>query len=126
MRQRAALLRTVVQDRAVLLLDEPFGALDALTRIDMQLWLEGVRAGYGWTVLLITHDIREAVFLADRVLVLGPRPTSLRHETVVDLPRPRDVAMITQPRFAELEAEVLGQVGRGRLAVRAPAAESEH
>ncbi|WP_252445983.1 ABC transporter ATP-binding protein [Pseudonocardia humida] len=122
MRQRAALLRTVVQDRAVLLLDEPFGALDALTRIDMQLWLEGVRAGFGWTVLLITHDIREAVFLADRVLVLGPRPTSVRHETVVDLPRPRDVSMITQPRFAELEAEVLGQVGRGRAA----GADSEH
>jgi ABC-type nitrate/sulfonate/bicarbonate transport system ATPase subunit len=114
MRQRAALLRTVVQDRAVLLLDEPFGALDALTRIDMQSWLEGVRERYGWTVLLITHDIREAVFLADRVLVLGPRPTSVRHEVVVDLPHPRDVAMITLPRFAALEGEVLAQVSRGR------------
>jgi putative hydroxymethylpyrimidine transport system ATP-binding protein len=103
-------------------MDEPFGALDALTRIDMQLWLEGVRAGFGWTVLLITHDIREAVFLADRVLVLGPRPTSVRHETVVDLPRPRDVALITAPRFAELEAEVLDQVGRGRAA----GVDSEH
>jgi ABC-type nitrate/sulfonate/bicarbonate transport system ATPase subunit len=114
MRQRAALLRTVVQDRAVLLLDEPFGALDALTRIDMQAWLEGVRERYGWTVLLITHDIREAVFLADRVLVLDPRPTSVRGEVVVDLPHPRDLAMITQPRFAELEAAVLTQVSRGR------------
>jgi ABC-type nitrate/sulfonate/bicarbonate transport system ATPase subunit len=114
MRQRAALLRTVVQDRAVLLLDEPFGALDALTRIDMQAWLEGVRERYGWTVLLITHDIREAVFLADRVLVLDPRPTSVRSEVVVDLPHPRDVAMITAPRFGELEAAVLSQVSRGR------------
>jgi putative hydroxymethylpyrimidine transport system ATP-binding protein len=114
MRQRAALLRTVVQDRAVLLLDEPFGALDALTRIDMQSWLEGVRERYGWTVLLITHDIREAVFLADRVLVLAPRPTSVRHEVLVDLSHPRDVSMITLPRFAALEAEVLAQVGRGR------------
>jgi ABC-type nitrate/sulfonate/bicarbonate transport system ATPase subunit len=114
MRQRAALLRTVVQDRAVLLLDEPFGALDALTRIDMQAWLEGVRERYGWTVLLITHDIREAVFLADRVLVLDPRPTSVRSEVVVDLPHPRDVAMITAPRFGELEAAVLTQVSRGR------------
>jgi NitT/TauT family transport system ATP-binding protein len=114
MRQRAALLRTVVQDRAVLLLDEPFGALDALTRIDMQAWLEGVRGRYGWTVLLITHDIREAVFLADRVLVLGPRPTSVRHEVVVDLPRPRDVSMITVPRFAELAARVLEQVSTAR------------
>jgi ABC-type nitrate/sulfonate/bicarbonate transport system ATPase subunit len=114
MRQRAALLRTVVQDRAVLLLDEPFGALDALTRIDMQAWLEGVRGRYGWTVLLITHDIREAVFLADRVLVLGPRPTSVRHEVVVDLPRPRDVSTITVPRFTELAARVLEQVSTAR------------
>jgi putative hydroxymethylpyrimidine transport system ATP-binding protein len=114
MRQRAALLRTVVQDRAVLLLDEPFGALDALTRIDMQAWLEGVRGRFGWTVLLITHDIREAVFLADRVLVLAPRPTSVRREVVVDLPRPRRLDMITEPAFAAREAEVLAQVSRGR------------
>ncbi|MGI8817229.1 MAG: hypothetical protein ACR2G2_18645 [Pseudonocardia sp.] len=61
MRQRAALLRTVVQDRPVLLLNEPFGALDSLTRSDMQSWLEGVRARFDWTMLLITHDVREAV-----------------------------------------------------------------
>jgi putative hydroxymethylpyrimidine transport system ATP-binding protein len=114
MRQRAALLRTVVQDRAVLLLDEPFGALDALTRIDMQAWLEGVRERYGWTVLLITHDIREAVFLADRVLVLEPRPTSVRREVVVDLPHPRRTGTITEPGFAALEARVLAEVSRGR------------
>jgi ABC-type nitrate/sulfonate/bicarbonate transport system ATPase subunit len=114
MRQRAALLRTVVQDRAVLLLDEPFGALDALTRLDMQVWLDGVRDRYDWTVLLITHDVREAVFLADRVLVLGPRPTSVRHEVVVDLPRPRSVSMITAPDFAGLEAQVIDHVRAGR------------
>jgi ABC-type nitrate/sulfonate/bicarbonate transport system ATPase subunit len=107
MRQRAALLRTVVQDRAVLLLDEPFGALDSLTRTDMQSWLDGVRAHFDWTVLLITHDIREAVYLSDRVLVLGPRPTRVRREVTVDLPRPRDVAMITSPRFAAIEEELL-------------------
>jgi ABC-type nitrate/sulfonate/bicarbonate transport system ATPase subunit len=107
MRQRAALLRTVVQDRAVLLLDEPFGALDSLTRTDMQSWLDGVRARFDWTVLLITHDIREAVYLSDRVLVLGPRPTRVRREVTVDLPRPRDVAMITSPRFAAIEEELL-------------------
>jgi ABC-type nitrate/sulfonate/bicarbonate transport system ATPase subunit len=110
MRQRAALLRTVVQDRPVLLLDEPFGALDALTRLDMQVWLDGVRERYGWTVLLITHDIREAVFLADRVLVLGPRPTAVRTEIPVDLPRRRDVAMITSARFGALEQQVLAAV----------------
>jgi ABC-type nitrate/sulfonate/bicarbonate transport system ATPase subunit len=107
MRQRAALLRTVVQDRAVLLLDEPFGALDSLTRTDMQTWLEGVRAHYGWTVLLITHDIREAVFLSDRVVVLAPRPTRVRREVAVDLPRPRVVEMITSPRFVAVEEELL-------------------
>ncbi|MBW0119202.1 ABC transporter ATP-binding protein [Pseudonocardia abyssalis] len=104
MRQRAALLRTVVQDRAVLLLDEPFGALDSLTRADLQTWLDDVRAGFGWTVLLITHDIREAVRLSDRVVVLGPRPTRVRREVAVDLPRPRAV---TSPAFGALEAELL-------------------
>jgi ABC-type nitrate/sulfonate/bicarbonate transport system ATPase subunit len=107
MRQRAALLRTVVQDRAVLLLDEPFGALDSLTRTDMQTWLEEVRGRFGWTVLLITHDIREAAFLSDRVVVLGPRPTRVRREVVVDLPRPRQVELITSVRFAEIESELL-------------------
>ena len=120
MRQRAALLRTVVQDRAVLLLDEPFGALDSLTRTDMQTWLEGVRGRYGWTVLLITHDIREAVFLSDRVVVLAPRPTSVQREVVVDLPRPRTVDMITSARFAAAEEELLtalrGGSGRDRPA----------
>jgi ABC-type nitrate/sulfonate/bicarbonate transport system ATPase subunit len=73
----------------------------------MQTWLEGVRAGYGWTVLLITHDIREAVFLSDRVLVLAPRPTHVQREVVVDLPRPRTVEMITSARFAAVEEELL-------------------
>jgi ABC-type nitrate/sulfonate/bicarbonate transport system ATPase subunit len=107
MRQRAALLRTVVQDRAVLLLDEPFGALDALTRTDMQTWLEEVRARFGWTVLLITHDIREAAFLSDRVIVLGPRPTRVLRDVAVDLPRPRQVELITSTRFTEIESELL-------------------
>lgn len=108
MRQRAALLRTVVQDRAVLLLDEPFGALDQLTRTDVQTWLDGVRARFDWTVLLITHDIREAVRLSDRVVVLGPRPARVRREVTVDLPRPRFPEMVTTPAFAAVEAELLG------------------
>jgi len=107
MRQRAALLRTVVQDREVLLLDEPFGALDSLTRTTMQEWLEEVRARFGWTVLLITHDVREAVFLSDRVVVLSPRPATVRADVVVDLPRPRSLETITDPRFAAAEAELL-------------------
>ena len=112
MRQRAALLRTVVQDRPVLLLDEPFGALDALTRTEMQVWLSRMRTRFGWTVLLVTHDVREAVFLADRVAVLGPRPTSVLRDVRVDLPRPRDLTVLTDPAFTAAEAELLGALVR--------------
>ena len=108
MRQRAALLRTVVQDRPVLLLDEPFGALDALTRTEMQLWLSRMRGRFGWTVLLVTHDVREAVLLADRVVVLGPRPASVRRVVPVDLPRPRDLSVLTAPAFTAAAADLLG------------------
>lgn len=107
MRQRAALLRTVVQGRGVLLLDEPFGALDALTRTEMQEWLEKVWEQYQWTVVLITHDIREAVYLSDKVVVLSSRPTTVRLQVDVDLPRPRDLAVVTSPRFAQIEEELL-------------------
>jgi putative hydroxymethylpyrimidine transport system ATP-binding protein len=112
MRQRAALLRTVVQDRPVLLLDEPFGALDALTRTEMQVWLSRTRARFAWTVVLVTHDVREAVFLADRVAVLGPRPTSVLREVRVDLPRPRELSVLTDPAFTAAEAELLGSLVR--------------
>jgi NitT/TauT family transport system ATP-binding protein len=107
MRQRAALLRTVVQERPVLLLDEPFGALDALTRTEMQVWLSRMRARFDWTVLLVTHDVREAVLLADRVVVLAPRPTSVRRVVTVDLPRPRDLSVLTDPAFVAAESELL-------------------
>ena len=107
MRQRAALLRTVVQGRDVLLLDEPFGALDALTRTEMQTWLESVWERYQWTVVLITHDIREAVYLSDKVVVLSARPTTVRLEVDVDLPRPRELSMVTSPEFATIEEQLL-------------------
>lgn len=104
MRQRAALLRTVVGGREVLLLDEPFGALDALTRTAMQDWLESVRARYGWTTVLITHDVREAALLSDRVLVFSPRPATVVREVVVDAGRPRSR---TDPALAAVEADLL-------------------
>lgn len=113
MRQRAALLRTVVQERPVLLLDEPFGALDALTRTEMQLWLSRMHARFGWTVVLVTHDVREAVLLADRVVVLAPRPTSVRRVVRVDLPRPRDLSTLTDPALAAAEAELLAGLASG-------------
>jgi ABC-type nitrate/sulfonate/bicarbonate transport system ATPase subunit len=107
MRQRAALLRTVVQDRPVLLLDEPFGALDALTRADMQRWLEGMRREFGWTILLITHDVREAVFLSDRIHLLSPRPATVVRTVEVDLPHPRSLHALADPAFGRIETELL-------------------
>jgi putative hydroxymethylpyrimidine transport system ATP-binding protein len=108
MRQRAALLRTVVQERSLLLLDEPLGALDSLTRTDMQVWLESVWGRYCWTVLLVTHDIREAVYLSDTVYVLSSRPARVLGQVNVGLPRPRGVEMVTLPGTAELERRLLG------------------
>lgn len=89
MRQRAALLRTVLQGRPIQLLDEPFGALDALTRAGMQRWLERRWRAAGWTTILVTHDVREAVALSDRVYVFSPRPAQVVQDIRVDAPRPR-------------------------------------
>jgi ABC-type nitrate/sulfonate/bicarbonate transport system ATPase subunit len=89
MRQRAALLRTFLCERDVILLDEPFGALDALTRRDMQRWLLDVWTQFKPTILFITHDVQEAVTLADRVLVFSARPGQIKQEMRVELPRPR-------------------------------------
>jgi len=107
MRQRVALMRTVMQNRDVLLLDEPFGALDALTRTQMQSWLTDVWEQYHWTIILITHDIREAVFLSDRVYILGPRPSRVVSEHVISLPRPRRVEALVSPEAARLQGELL-------------------
>nr|WP_296779990.1 ABC transporter ATP-binding protein [Rhodococcus sp. (in: high G+C Gram-positive bacteria)] len=107
MRQRAAMLRTVVQGHELLLLDEPFGALDSLTRTGMQRWLHDMWLDYGWTVLMITHDIREAVYLSDRVIVLSDKPARVRRQVAVPLPRPRDPLIVTTPEFAAIEAELM-------------------
>ena len=89
MRQRVAFLRTLLPGRPVLLLDEPFGALDSITRAGMQEWLAETLEAEPRTVLLVTHDVEEALFLADRVAVLSPRPGRVVAEIDVDLPRPR-------------------------------------
>ncbi|WP_027035098.1 ABC transporter ATP-binding protein [Mesorhizobium ciceri] len=107
MRQRAALLRTVVQQRDMLLLDEPFGALDALTRTAMQRWLEQMWRHHRWTALLITHDVREAVFLSDRIYVLSARPARIVREIKVPLPRPRSLGGDAARQASALEAEIL-------------------
>ena len=89
MRQRAAFLRTYLLGRPFLLLDEPFGALDAITRAELQGWLAGAWADVGGSALLVTHDPHEAVALADRVYLMSPRPGRIAAEFQVDLPRPR-------------------------------------
>jgi ABC-type nitrate/sulfonate/bicarbonate transport system ATPase subunit len=89
MRQRVAFLRTLLSGKPVLCLDEPFGALDAITRAEMQAWLGRALAREPRTVVLVTHDVEEAIVLADRVAVLSPRPGRLRAEIEVDLSRPR-------------------------------------
>lgn len=111
MRQRAALLRTILSDSRTLLLDEPFGALDALTRREMQDWLLGLWTRLRPTVLFITHDVDEAVYLADRVLVLSPRPARIVRQLEIRLPRPRHQRMVALPIFGQHVSELLEALG---------------
>jgi ABC-type nitrate/sulfonate/bicarbonate transport system ATPase subunit len=111
MRQRAAFLRTVLPHKEVILFDEPFGALDALTRADLQMWLAGLWEQERSAVLLVTHDVEEAIFLADRVVVLSPRPGRVALELRVALPRPRTRAMIASPEFLADRASLLAALG---------------
>ncbi|MFD1394521.1 ABC transporter ATP-binding protein [Kroppenstedtia eburnea] len=99
MRQRAALLRTVMADQDLWLLDEPMGALDALTRERMQDWLLGILKRFPRTVLFITHSIDEAIYLSDRVLVLTPRPARIQEILQVELPRPRQREQLATDAF---------------------------
>jgi ABC-type nitrate/sulfonate/bicarbonate transport system ATPase subunit len=107
MRQRVALMRTFLFERDLMLLDEPFGALDALTRALMQRWLLDVWQKHRRTILFITHDVDEAIFLGDRVLVMTARPGSVKLEQVVDLPRPRKPDIVTSPEFIRLKRILL-------------------
>ena len=111
MRQRAAFLRTILPRKELVLLDEPFAALDALTRADLQTWLAGLWEEEQSSVLLVTHDVEEAIFLADRVIVLTPRPGRVAFELVVSLPRPRARAMIASSAFIENRATLLHALG---------------
>jgi ABC-type nitrate/sulfonate/bicarbonate transport system ATPase subunit len=107
MRQRVALMRTFLFKRDLMLLDEPFGALDALTRTMMQRWLLDVWQQHRRTILFITHDVDEAIFLGDRVLVMSARPGKVKLEQRVTLPRPRAPELVTSPEFIRLKRELL-------------------
>lgn len=106
MKQRAAFCRAMLSDPRLLLLDEPFGALDALTREELSLELSRLWQELGRTALLITHDIEEAILLGDRVLVMSERPGRIRADIAIDLPRPRNADTPRSPRFQELKQQV--------------------
>ncbi|MCI0546484.1 MAG: ABC transporter ATP-binding protein [Candidatus Rokubacteria bacterium] len=111
MQQRAALCRALLLDPPILLMDEPFGALDAMTRDEMNLellrvWGEAAPRGERKTIVFVTHSIPEAVFLADRVVVMSPRPGRVARIVTVPLPRPRTMALRAAPEFGRLALEI--------------------
>ncbi len=107
MRQRAALLRTLLFDSDVILLDEPFGALDAQTKLQMQEWLLQLWSDFTKTVIFVTHDVEEAIFLSDEVHVMGTRPGRVVETLSVELPRPRLRSCTTTPEFIALKQRCL-------------------
>ena len=118
MRQRAALCRALLCDLPLLLMDEPFGALDALTRQLMQELLTQVWEQHRLTVLFVTHDVEEAVYISDRVVVMTNRPGRMKKEVKVNLPRPRSYDMLGSPEFGALYSEVLDSIREESIALR--------
>jgi NitT/TauT family transport system ATP-binding protein len=107
MKQRVAIARALANDPEVLLMDEPFGALDALTRAAAQRFLTEIWEQHRRTIAFVTHDIDEAIFLGDTVFVMTPRPGRLREVISVDIPRPRTLDALGTPRFGELKRQIL-------------------
>jgi ABC-type nitrate/sulfonate/bicarbonate transport system ATPase subunit len=107
MRQRAALLRTMLCDRDVVLLDEPFAALDAQTRADMQEWLLDVWDDFKKTVVFVTHDVDEAIYLSDEIVTMSPRPGRIVERLALELARPRKRPVVTSAAFTAYKAHFL-------------------
>ncbi len=107
MLQRAALARTYLFDRDIMLLDEPFGKLDAITKMNMYQWFLNIWQKHKKTVLLVTHDIDEAILMSDRIYVLSPRPGKIIGEVNVLLPRPRKQEMLTNSQFTSIKKRIL-------------------
>lgn len=110
MRQRAALMRTYMFSEDIILLDEPFGGLDAITKRKMQYWLLEVLDSLKASILFITHDIDEALFLSDRIYILSDRPAKVKAEIKVDLPKPRKNEIVTTSRFNELKKNIMNML----------------
>src|SRR5207244_8318775 len=113
MQQRASIVRALAQEPEILLMDEPFGALDAFTRDEMNLLLLRLWSESGQTIVFVTHNISEAIFLADRVVVMTPRPGRLAQIYEIELPRPRTIEMTFEPGFIELIQEIKRTVEAG-------------
>lgn len=114
MQQRASIVRCLSYDPDVILMDEPFGALDAFTRDEMNLLIQKIWMETGKTIIFVTHNVSEAIFLADRVVVLTPRPGRLAHIFPIDLPRPRTIEMTFEPDFIHLVKEIKNTIETGR------------
>ena len=114
MQQRVSIARALILDPAILILDEPFGSLDELTREEMSSELLRVTQGMGKTVLFVTHSIAEAVMMGDRVLVLSPRPSTVEVDLEVKLPRPRDGSIRTEGRYLRYCEEIRAALGVGQ------------
>ena len=116
MQQRASIVRSLAVDPSVLLMDEPFGALDAFTRDEMNLLIQEIWMETGKTIAFVTHSISEAIFLADRVVVMSARPGRVAAIYDIDIPRPRPVEIQTQPDFIARVLEIKSRIDRGRVA----------
>ena len=114
MQQRASICRALVHEPKMLLLDEPFGALDAFTREELWCTLRDLHAARGFNVILVTHDLRESVFLADTVYVMSRGPGRFVQRRLIDLPRPRDLELTYTPRFTDIVHELRGHIGAAR------------
>ena len=114
MQQRASLCRALIHEPKLLMLDEPFGALDAFTREELWCVIRDLHAARKITIILVTHDLREAVFLADRIFVMSARPGRVLAERRVDLPRPRDLEVTFTPQFTDIVHELRAHIVRAR------------
>lgn len=110
MRQRAAFLRSYMYASDIILLDEPFGGLDAITRRKMQLWLQDLIDKFHSSILFITHSVDEAIFLSDKIYVLSKRPATVIEILEINLKRPRNTAVFTTNKFIRIKEEVLNKL----------------